>query len=172
MSDNILIYSLVRKSNFIHTKLKLSPNTITSLNILNTIFSNYYLDKRLYKKKSFNPWAILLYVQIYLDCLDGYIARNYNKYSKLGEILDHGNDSMQVGIYSYIFMKKFFKNKKYNIPISSLLTIIALVVNFTSLQDKTIVKVLFGNNGHTNAYTLLIRIIILKSIIMYNDKKL
>ena len=70
--------SFIKKSDYVFTKLKIEPNTITFFNnliitplLLYELYCNYYLVSILF-----------IWIRAYFDALDGYIARKYNKCSK------------------------------------------------------------------------------------------
>lgn len=78
------------------SKTKITPNMITVLNILNSFFI-YFLSY----KGSFVSVAILIQVYLFLDILDGNLARYKNMKSKIGAIMDTWNDRV---FYTLIFI--------------------------------------------------------------------
>jgi phosphatidylglycerophosphate synthase len=64
------------------------PNIITILRFIIALSSIYLYNR--YKTKGFGILLIFAYLlNIFLDYLDGYIARSYDKCTVLGDILDH-----------------------------------------------------------------------------------
>ena len=97
LSDKHFLLPVLSKSDFVFTKFKIPPNFIT---FLTYITDKYYLKhKKLY----------FLLLRVYLDALDGYIARKYDKASRLGNLLDHGNDAIFL---SNLLKKIFGKENK------------------------------------------------------------
>ena len=72
ISDELYVYPLVKRSDFLFTKYNISPNSITLCNaFFITPLLLYSLQYRLLYS------FILFYIRSYCDCLDGYIARKY-----------------------------------------------------------------------------------------------
>jgi hypothetical protein len=65
----------------------MEPNVITLCNIIPSILSLYYLHNGAY-----TLFLVFLVVRLVLDCLDGHVARKYNKTSEFGNTLDHYTD--------------------------------------------------------------------------------
>ena len=115
--DEKLLYKNMRKYiTPFFCKYNIHPNYVTlfgmSLNIL-----LYYKLKNYYNLKLKNDKIfiiILLYVMCFLDCLDGSIARNCNKYSELGGFLDIISDNIRVAVLIAYFLLKYFNCKVYN----------------------------------------------------------
>ena len=97
-------------------KYNIHPNYVTlfgmSLNIL-----LYYKLKNYYNLKLKNDKIlviILLYVMCFLDCLDGSVARNCNKYSDLGGFLDITSDNIRWAILISYALLKYFNYNVFN----------------------------------------------------------
>ena len=75
-----------------------------------TIFNCYIKWLAICAVVSWNPWALLFWgsIERYLDCLDGVVARKYNKHSMVGHWLDKGTDliyrwlSAAAGVYGSV----------------------------------------------------------------------
>lgn len=84
--DNIIYIFVELAAPYAH-KMGLTPNMITTLSILCSIISIYYLYQYLFLI------SIAFYILSYFfDCLDGYVARKYNMVTKFGDIYDHVSD--------------------------------------------------------------------------------
>lgn len=92
-------------------KKNIHPNYITILNIINASYIFYNLK---YSKNN----KTFVYIQIILyyifDCLDGEIARQCNKQSKLGGYLDSTSDLLFTSIIFTYLICKFLLQKNYN----------------------------------------------------------
>ena len=86
-------------------KLGFSPNMITTLSVIFSVASIYYLYIH-----SFIT-SIFLYIISYLfDCLDGYVARKYNMVTKFGDLYDHISDVLTFSLYNITL---YLINPKY-----------------------------------------------------------
>jgi len=154
MSDNLILYPIIKKSDFLHTEMKLSPNEITLINnlIISPILLYFLYSNN--TKISF----ILLYLRSYLDGVDGYIARKYNKGSKLGEIYDHVSDSIYSGFITLYCLNQISSHHKINYSISYVVSIIIMMINFDK-KLKYIGEKIMGAGGKENTYSTLINFI-------------
>ena len=151
MSDKLIIYSFIKKSDYVFTKLKIEPNTITFFNnliitpfLLYELYCNYYLVSILF-----------IWIRAYLDALDGYIARKYNKCSKEGDIYDHCCDSLFVGALTTVLMNKINYLKPYSIPFGYISSVCAIVCDY----DKRFYWITYtftGAGGNENGYSFLV----------------
>ena len=64
-----------------------SPNTITTIGILFDLVAFY-----MFYLKKFEFGVFMYFIGYYFDCLDGYVARLYNKTSVFGDYYDHFSD--------------------------------------------------------------------------------
>lgn len=96
MIDDIITYNICD----VFAKSWMCPNTITILNLVPSILSIYFLIR----KKMLFFW-ILLIIRIILDCLDGHVARKYNKISQLGGELDGLFDLCYYTVLLYCILK-------------------------------------------------------------------
>jgi phosphatidylglycerophosphate synthase len=97
------------------------PNIITATGIVINIIILVY-----YKKMTFSVFCALLLVRWLIDCLDGNVARKYNKKSDLGGKLDTISDMMLIYILTFIVFREFNINNWFLIV---LLFIVGLVEN-------------------------------------------
>jgi phosphatidylglycerophosphate synthase len=77
-----------RVSPFLHEKLGLTPNMITTIGLIMGIVLIYS-----FYKKDYTTTAILIVLRQILDGLDGYIARTYNLQSEFGKKYDTYSDN-------------------------------------------------------------------------------
>ena len=136
MSDAHVLYPFILRSDFVHTKLHMSPNQITLLNafIVTPILLHCLLTE------SYILSFILFQIRNYFDALDGYIARKFSQMSKLGEIYDHVFDSLFLGILAMMLWK--------NTVLAYMISCISVVINFNQpLLEKYCknIYILFGN---------------------------
>jgi phosphatidylglycerophosphate synthase len=93
--DSLFTYKFV---DLISNK-NMEPNVITAINIFPSILSLYFLYKTNYLF-----FYIFLIVRLVLDCLDGHVARKYNKESDFGDKFDHYLDLIfYVGLIVILF---------------------------------------------------------------------
>ena len=78
----------------------LTPNMITTLSVLASIISIYYLYMHYF------IISIVFYILSYFfDCLDGYVARKYKMISKFGDLYDHISDVISfVGYIATLYI--------------------------------------------------------------------
>ena len=100
--DNLINDSFTLFNNFEFLyKIGFTPNMITFISIGFLLLSGYYIDKRQFKI------AGLMYaISYYFDCVDGFFARRYKMYSKLGDYLDHGSDIFGFLFIMYLLYKQ------------------------------------------------------------------
>lgn len=89
--ESILVNAALHTAPFAHEVLGLTPNQIVYVNVIVRAFSIYMLYR--------NPrrWAVtcaILFFSLFLDDLDGCIARQYKLTSEFGSWLDHTTDNI------------------------------------------------------------------------------
>ena len=146
ISDELFVYPLVKKSDFLFTTYNVSPNSIT---LCNAFFITPLLLFSLQYRLLYS--FILFYIRSYCDCLDGYIARKYKQTSKLGEIYDHAFDSITLGYLSLLLCD--------NIILSYFIACIGIFYNFNQELIKkneylSVVYSLFGVS-HEGGYNVV-----------------
>jgi len=121
--DDMITEKIVENVGFLR---HINPNVLTVSGIL----MNIYIYKLLGNN---NPNALLVFCCIVyrwlVDCLDGAIARKYNKTSKIGHLLDTMSDVMMLYITAY-----FIQSKVFNIPFYIFLGIYSVFI--WMLNDK------------------------------------
>lgn len=163
MKDNIILYPIIYKSDFLHTKYKLTPNDITLLNnLIITPLTLYFLYENKLKLS-----LIFLYLRSIFDGIDGYIARKYKKYSQLGEVYDHVSDSIYTGFIILFCLNKVNKKTSINNSISFIIAILSMIINFNQ-EYKQVGKKIFGAEGNTNTFSTIINIL---PILLLNNNK-
>ncbi len=98
-----LLYSHVNPilGPFLHDKLKMTPNMITTL----TLLMSFIIGWNLWNNNYYTACVLILIRQI-LDSTDGFIARKYNLKSKFGEKYDIFSDTInQIIIFLILFYK-------------------------------------------------------------------
>jgi phosphatidylserine synthase len=141
-------------------KNNIHPNNITIFNIINSIYL-YYNLKYCDNKTIISIQIILYYI---LDCLDGEIARQCKKQSKLGGYLDSVSDILFFSIVStYLICKYLFNNFNYfNYYYVSLTYIIISIISLYNIElDTHEFKSNLFNFSHNNLPILYLIIIYL-----------
>lgn len=134
--DNMIVNYICQPiSSFIH-KLKITPNQITTIGLLSSLYGSYHLYY--YNIKLFIIFYLFAYV---CDCLDGFIARKYNQFSKFGDYYDHITDILQMCLVIWILIYKYNLIKYPKIIILSLI----ILIIFSITQGCQ--EILMGNNS-------------------------
>jgi phosphatidylserine synthase len=96
-----IVYYIIEKIDEHNLFKNIHPNIITITRILFVLISFY-----LYNKKSYGVLLIIaFFMNMFLDYLDGYVARKYNKITVAGDILDHVSDWITFLLF-YISIKR------------------------------------------------------------------
>ena len=105
--DNILI-EICNNVNKYFFKLNFTPNMITTLSLIVSLYSSYSIYNKQYELGS-----VLFLAAYFFDCLDGNYARTYNMTSKFGDLYDHASDMAKISILILcIMLLKIKKNTK------------------------------------------------------------
>ena len=88
--DNIILFTTDPLIPILN-KLCLTPNMVTTISLICSIGSSYYIIKNNWKIAS--TLHVLSYV---LDCMDGPLARRFNMLSKFGDWYDHISDYIGI----------------------------------------------------------------------------
>jgi phosphatidylglycerophosphate synthase len=104
--DNIF-YDISDKISEPLNNFGITPNMVTILSMI----TNKITFNLLENKQNKLGCAMILFTY-FLDNLDGFLARKYNKYSKIGDYMDHGSDiifglSMLYQLYKQNTFDKF-----------------------------------------------------------------
>ena len=147
LKDKYLLLPFVKKTDFLYTKLYLTPNIITLINaffITGLLFYYWYID-------NFMKATIFLFLRNLLDGSDGYIARKYNLYSKIGDIYDHMSDCVFIGLYFQIALLKFNFYPELLLPVSNTIIMTTMVLQFSG-DYKWVSKNTVGAGGSYESY--------------------
>lgn len=134
--DVVISEYLVDK--FKHIFKYIHPNlfTITGI-VLNYFIYKYLNTKEIIKNKS-KEFYLCMFLRWVCDCLDGTIARKFNKVSKYGHYLDTLSDILLGLIFSYYIQKNIF-----NFSFNSVLFINVILIfifnyytSFLTTHDK------------------------------------
>ena len=90
-------------------KHNISPNIVTLFNIFWTFLIFWAVSTKS------NKYLILIAMMLYhvFDCLDGAIARNCNRQSKIGAILDHISDGLYMVMHLIVLYQLISEHKRY-----------------------------------------------------------
>lgn len=164
--DNLLIYNLLENTPNI---CKLTPNYITLINVLITII----ILRLLYLKQHVVVLILLVIINRILDCMDGTIARKCNKFSKIGNFIDHANDYVSTCVPLLIILYKYpALNSIMKIILLLGLIILTILYSITSTHS-TINQVKFVYNNpisiilHDNS--VLVYLIYMVAIFYFKD---
>ena len=168
MTDATLVYPLVKKSDLVHTTYGILPNTITVFNLfiitpLSLCFALSVNTTLLYGLFA----LILTNVRVYLDCLDGYIARKYDKCSPEGVIYDHVGDAVLIGYEIQILFSPWIPPSVLT-PLSYIIILFVIATHFdTSVKKYTdVLHRAFGSNGQEDSYCTLVNNIVMIGILV------
>ena len=102
---DVYLYKLIDHITPFCCKNNIHPNLITILNIINSVFIYCNLHC-ISERRNIIIFQIILH--LYLDSLDGEVARVCNKQSKLGGYLDTIGDLYFTSIMLLFFLKKIY----------------------------------------------------------------
>jgi phosphatidylglycerophosphate synthase len=134
---DVIAYDLCKYIEHFFKLINATPNNITTISLLFGLLCVYFMilskkkTKRVYKIYAF----IFYWLSFLFDCLDGYYARKYKMYSKLGDKYDHYSDLVKHLLIYYVLMTRL--NKKFIIIFNILLiTIFVGLIIQTGCQEK------------------------------------
>ncbi len=81
----------------VYNDLCITPNMVTTMSLIVSLVSIYSLYN-----KQFILSGILWIVSYYFDCVDGKLARKFNKVTKFGDYYDHISDTFKAILLVYI----------------------------------------------------------------------
>jgi len=125
------------------------PNLITLTGLIMNFIILYTMTHKLFLLTN-----TILFFRYLTDCLDGGVARKYNKKSKIGGALDTASDNILIYIYIYSIFYLF------EIPYGNAAATVSIFVNLYvmyisgSLVDHTNMKT--GNNLFSKIYSFFI----------------
>ncbi len=143
--DNLTFYKL---ADMIANE-NMNPNVITMLNIIPSALSLYFLYTN-----DIIPFIIFTEIRLFLDCLDGFVARKYNKTSKFGAILDQSIDL----IYIFVLVLILLRNQETKV-IGLIIAFVILIMY--SIVTKEIDTEFQDDCGFLNDLTILSPLLIL-----------
>ena len=111
--DNVLI-NFTEKLNPFYKRVGITPNMLTTLSLVITMFALYIYHKAKCNCKVIYVGVFLYFVGYYFDCADGNMARKYNMTSKFGDMYDHISDISKFLVTIYIIYKTAPKSKFHN----------------------------------------------------------
>ena len=126
--DNF-IYVLVEKVAPTFYSLGFTPNMITTLGNITTLFSAYALYN-----KFFTLSAFLFIISYIFDCLDGYVARKYNLVSQFGDLYDHISDGLKLTLICYLLYK--MNPTLFIATLPLIIILLVLMSSFLAYQEK------------------------------------
>jgi phosphatidylglycerophosphate synthase len=98
--DNFYLY-LIERTVGIFYILGFTPNMITTISLILGICSiNNFINE------AYNSSALLYLLSYYFDCMDGYMARQYNMITVFGDYYDHIKDISVTSILLYLVYMK------------------------------------------------------------------
>lgn len=109
------------------------PNYITLFGIAMNFVTIYYLFGMGNISNNQYSFALILFFRWFADCLDGNVARKYNKTSKLGNILDSISDLMMMTIF-YLYTCW----KIYTYLFTMFMTFIYLYMGYFTVYENNI----------------------------------
>jgi phosphatidylglycerophosphate synthase len=131
----------------------LEPNQITLFNYLISFLVLYLF----YYDKSIIIIILLAIFRSFLDILDGAIARNCNKYSDLGDKLDHYGDII-YNLFLILIIYFKIKNKIYLLVLVLILFILNYIFTYKNINETSNI-IMYNNIMHDNTilfYPLII----------------
>ena len=128
--DNFFVHNLCEPVSDTLNKLNITPNIITTIGFISSLLGSYFLY-------NFNIYYFMLLYTFayYCDCLDGYMARKYNKSTKFGDYYDHFTDITQIIIFVYVILKKYNITKYPAIIMVSIFMFLMLLIT-QGCQEK------------------------------------
>lgn len=122
-------------------KLNISPNNVTVFRTCIGLLGVYFLHAG-----NLGLWAVCYFVNYFLDCVDGIMARKYNRATILGDVLDHGSDVILFILVTAVLITKYGLLKN-NCVLTG--TILVILLNFiqtgrqqslTKNKDETVLN--------------------------------
>ncbi len=161
--DDDLTNHILKKYKIFH---RVSPNTVTLLGLMLNFVIFYCIIEGLFFLS-----ALLLIIRYLADCLDGGIARMYNKKSKFGGFLDTLSDN--ILLFLSVFAILLLYKVPFGLLISITITFANIVIMFSnnSLVDHSGIKADVKKSLSKSLYVFLVNnsflLFIFKIIIIY-----
>ena len=112
---DLLLVNLTTKLNPYYKFLNLTPNILTTLSVITTLFGLY-----IHTKDYCILGGLFYFIGYYFDCADGNFARTYNMTSEFGDYYDHITDFLKYGAFLYLLYC-------YNLPKNTIIFIVSIV---------------------------------------------
>lgn len=138
--DTFFFHPLATKTVDIYKQLGLTPNNVTTLSLICSLLSTYYL----YYGK-YNTAAFIYLLNYYFDCVDGRLARKYKMSSDIGEAYDTLSDNI-AGAILLLVMFYLIKNE-YKLYFIIIAVILIILVNYWYVKNEIYIK---GDNFYQN----------------------
>jgi phosphatidylglycerophosphate synthase len=141
---DLFFVNLTTKLNPYYKALYFTPNILTTLSIITTIYG-LYLHNNTYHILG----GLFYFIGYYFDCADGNFARTYKMTSEFGDYYDHITDFLKYGAFIYLLYC-------YNLPKNTIIFITSFVllfiissVLFLGCQEKIYTK---NNNNKGSSF--------------------
>lgn len=128
---------------------KVHPNVITMSGVIANLLIVFLLTVNLF-------WAflIVLFYRYLADCVDGGVARKYNKKSKLGGILDTLSDNMLIYIICWAILYKLDFDSALFISFVPMMLNLIIMFKLNSIVEHDAMKV--GNSLPMMLYSMAV----------------
>jgi phosphatidylglycerophosphate synthase len=155
LQDKYILLPIVKRTDFLFTTLKLTPNAITLVNgflVSNLIFYFWGMGHFL-----LGLFAMML--RNLLDASDGYIARKYKLSTPHGEMLDHVSDCIFQTLTAVLFLWKLGFSQIVTLIFGQIVALTLMLCLFhPELQHVS--HILAGAGGGYDAYVTVSYIIV------------
>ena len=138
---------------------KIHPNFITVMGMASNILIIFFL-----LKGHIHLASLFLAIKFFCDCLDGAVARRYNKTSKLGGCLDTISDVTLLAPYCGVIVWLITENLTYAISafFISLLVLIGYTLRLGTMHDHSKLK-----EGGNNVIKKSVEFAVNNSVLLY-----
>ena len=128
---------------------RVHPNVITLSGVIANLVIVFLLTANIF-------WAflIVLFYRYLADCVDGGVARRYNKKSKLGGALDTLSDNMLIYIMCWAILYKLDSDKALIISFIPMMLNLIIMFKLNSIVEHDAMKV--GNNFPMMLYSAVV----------------
>ena len=138
--DTLLTNIILPTIPFWHDKASFTPNALTTLGLVSSAASIYFLYKR-----NFLAAIIFMVARMYFDYADGLLARKYKQVTKIGDWYDHVTDILfTIGIALVLVFSKykigtdswFINNIKYICIITLFVFFVLFISQMGCVENK------------------------------------
>jgi phosphatidylglycerophosphate synthase len=131
--DTFFFHPLASKTLDLYKEAGLTPNKVTTLSLVSSLLSAYYLYKREYLTA-----AVLYILNYYFDCVDGRLARRYNMKSDIGEAYDALSDNIGVAVLLAVMFDGI--KSEYTLYLAILAGIVSIILNYWFVSNEQQLK--------------------------------